>query len=167
MVVGLRLECQGPITGKVLGPLDRSLGVKALVVIICALVSVIGGIVAGFLKHDPATPKAPAILFGGGAFGGSLTLCLLVMSTLGVLRPCENPGCQDGSPGLRRDNQEGQPVEPPGSISLGWSPGNSRSTMVCGLASMPNAFIAATVLRSSFCFESTTRSMKVVATSSL
>jgi hypothetical protein len=52
---------------------------------ICALVSIIIGIVAGLLKHSPATPKAPAALFGGGAFGGSLTQCLLVMSALGVL----------------------------------------------------------------------------------
>ncbi|MFJ9729540.1 hypothetical protein ACIRP3_43135 [Streptomyces sp. NPDC101209] len=65
--------------------MNLSLGVKVLVVVICALVSVIVGIVAGLLKHIPATPKAPAILFGGGAFGGSLTLCLLVVTTLGVL----------------------------------------------------------------------------------
>ncbi|MET9085325.1 hypothetical protein ABZX77_26160 [Streptomyces sp. NPDC004237] len=65
--------------------MNLSLGVKVLIVVICALVSVIAGIVAGLLKHTPATPKAPAILFGGGAFGGALTLCLLVMSSLGVL----------------------------------------------------------------------------------
>ncbi|MFJ9817909.1 hypothetical protein ACIRU3_22130 [Streptomyces sp. NPDC101151] len=65
--------------------MNLPLGVKVLVVVICVLTSVIVGIVAGLLKHAPATPKAPAILFGGGAFGGSLTLCLLVMSTLGVL----------------------------------------------------------------------------------
>ncbi|MFJ9623430.1 hypothetical protein [Streptomyces sp. NPDC101181] len=64
--------------------MNLPLGVKVLVVIICALTSVIVGIVAGLLKHTPASPKAPAVLFGGGAFGGSLTLCLMLMSSLGV-----------------------------------------------------------------------------------
>ncbi|MFD5553797.1 hypothetical protein ACFWIA_08145 [Streptomyces sp. NPDC127068] len=75
----------GLITRKVLGPLNLSLGIKVLVVVICALASVIVGIVAALLKHTPGTPKAPAVLVGGGAFGGSLTLCLLTMSGLGVL----------------------------------------------------------------------------------
>ncbi|MFE4368031.1 hypothetical protein ACFRMN_07255 [Streptomyces sp. NPDC056835] len=65
--------------------MNLSLGIKVLIIVICALVSIIIGIVAGLLKYTPATPKAPAVLFGGGAFGGSLTLCLLVMSSLGVL----------------------------------------------------------------------------------
>lgn len=54
-------------------------------IVICTLVSVIIGIVAGLLKHTPAAPKSPSVLFGGGVFGGSLTLCLLVASSLGVL----------------------------------------------------------------------------------
>ncbi|GHG96813.1 hypothetical protein [Streptomyces lanatus] len=65
--------------------MNLSLGVRALIVVICVLISAIVGILAGLLKHTPATPKAPAILYGGGVFGGSLTLCLLVMSALGVL----------------------------------------------------------------------------------
>lgn len=44
------------------------------------------GYAAGSLSPSTyQTPKASAILFGGGAFGGSLTLCLMVMSSLGVL----------------------------------------------------------------------------------
>nr|WSZ99545.1 hypothetical protein OH820_31305 [Streptomyces sp. NBC_00857] len=65
--------------------MDLSLGVRLLIVVICALTSGIVGIVAGLLKHTSGSPKAPAILFGGGTFGGSLTLCLLVASSLGVL----------------------------------------------------------------------------------
>jgi hypothetical protein len=55
-----------------------------LIVVICVLVSVIAGIIAGQLRHTPLAPTAPAFLFSGGVFGGALTLCLLVMSSLGV-----------------------------------------------------------------------------------
>ncbi|MGW2839671.1 hypothetical protein ACWCWD_17920 [Streptomyces sp. NPDC001493] len=65
--------------------MNLSLGVKVLIVVICALISVIVAIVAGLLKHNSTEPKAPAVLFGGGAFAGALTLCLLVTSSLGVL----------------------------------------------------------------------------------
>jgi hypothetical protein len=65
--------------------LNLSLGVKALVVVICALVSVIIGMVAGLIHYKPTTPKGPAFLYGGGVFGGSLTLCLVVLTSLGVL----------------------------------------------------------------------------------
>ncbi|MFE9966767.1 hypothetical protein [Streptomyces sp. NPDC005525] len=62
-----------------------SLGVKALIVIICALVSVVVGIVAGLISHKPNTPKGPAVLYGGGVFGGALTLCLVALTSLSVL----------------------------------------------------------------------------------
>ncbi|MEU0246662.1 hypothetical protein ABZ192_20465 [Streptomyces sp. NPDC006235] len=65
--------------------MNLSLGVKVLVVIICALVSVIIGMVAGLLNHDPGTPKRKSVIFGGGVFGGSLTLAVVVLSALGVL----------------------------------------------------------------------------------
>ncbi|MFH8372041.1 hypothetical protein ACH4A7_00665 [Streptomyces cyaneofuscatus] len=55
-----------------------------MLVTICALVSVIVGILAGLLKHTQSTPKAPAVLFGGGVFGGSMTLCLLLLTALGA-----------------------------------------------------------------------------------
>ncbi|WP_314412503.1 hypothetical protein [Streptomyces sp. DSM 40484] len=64
--------------------MNLSLGVKMLIFVICALLSVIVGIVAGLIHHKPATPKGPAFLYGGGVFGGSLTLCTLVLSALGV-----------------------------------------------------------------------------------
>ncbi|MEU2070434.1 MULTISPECIES: hypothetical protein [Streptomyces] len=55
-----------------------------MLVIICVLFSVIVGIFAGVLKHTPSTPKAPAVLFGGGVFGGSMTLLLLLFTALGA-----------------------------------------------------------------------------------
>ncbi|MGW4437039.1 hypothetical protein ACWELO_14950 [Streptomyces sp. NPDC004596] len=65
--------------------MNLSLGVKALIIVICALVSVIVGIVAGLIHHKPSAPKGQAFLYGSGVFGGSLTLCMLVLTSLGVL----------------------------------------------------------------------------------
>ncbi|OKJ11527.1 hypothetical protein AMK20_15030 [Streptomyces sp. TSRI0261] len=61
-----------------------SLLVRILLVIICVLISVIVGTFAGVLKHTPSTPKAPAVLFGGGVFGGAMTLLLLMFTALGA-----------------------------------------------------------------------------------
>ncbi|EFL35506.1 predicted protein [Streptomyces viridochromogenes DSM 40736] len=65
--------------------MNLSLGVKGLIVVICILISVIVAMVAGVISHRPNTPKGPAFLYGGGVFGGSLTLCLVVLTSLGVL----------------------------------------------------------------------------------
>ncbi|MFE2267137.1 hypothetical protein [Streptomyces griseosporeus] len=65
--------------------MNLPLSVKALIVVICALISVIVGIVAGVISHKPPAPKGPAFLYGGGVFSGSLTLCLVVLTSLGVL----------------------------------------------------------------------------------
>jgi hypothetical protein len=76
----------GLITGRVLGPLILSFGVKVLIVVICALISVIVAMVAGFLsRSSPGSPAGHAVLYGGGAFAGCLLLCLAVLSSLGVL----------------------------------------------------------------------------------
>ncbi|MGX1477474.1 UNVERIFIED_CONTAM: hypothetical protein RKD50_006282 [Streptomyces canus] len=65
--------------------MNLSFGVKLLIFAICFLFSIIVGIVAGLVLHKPLTPKGPAFLYGGGVFGASLTLCLIALSTLGVL----------------------------------------------------------------------------------
>ncbi|GEK00075.1 hypothetical protein [Streptomyces sp. 1-11] len=64
--------------------MNLSLAVKLLIFVICTLISVIVGIVAGLIHHKPTTPKGPSFLYGGGVFGGSLTLCMVVLSALGV-----------------------------------------------------------------------------------
>lgn len=65
--------------------MNLSLGTKALIVTICALLSIIVGIVAGLLSHSPGSPINAALLYGGGAFVGFMTLCMVVLSSLGVL----------------------------------------------------------------------------------
>lgn len=62
-----------------------SFGVKVLLVVICALVSVIVGMIAALLLSSSGKPHAEAVLYGGGAFAGCMTLCLLVLSTLKIL----------------------------------------------------------------------------------
>ncbi|MCX3288582.1 hypothetical protein OR263_18035 [Streptomyces sp. NEAU-H22] len=64
--------------------MNLSLGVRMLIFMICFLFSVIIGIVAGLIHHKPTTPKGPTFLYGGGVFGGSLTLCLVVLTSLRV-----------------------------------------------------------------------------------
>lgn len=65
--------------------MNLSLGVKVLVVIICILFSALVGIGAGWISHKPGARKRDAVLVGGGTFGGTLTLCLLVLTSLSVL----------------------------------------------------------------------------------
>ncbi|GAA2389064.1 hypothetical protein GCM10010420_10710 [Streptomyces glaucosporus] len=65
--------------------MNTSFGVKVLLVIICALSSIIVAIVAGLLSHAPGTPKAPAFLRGGGTFTASMLLCLAVCTAIGLL----------------------------------------------------------------------------------
>ena len=52
VVVGLRLYANGPITRRVFGPLNLSLGFKVLIVVICTLISIIVGIV---IFREPVT----------------------------------------------------------------------------------------------------------------
>ncbi|MEU2909316.1 hypothetical protein ACWGBH_00515 [Streptomyces massasporeus] len=65
--------------------MNLSFGVKVLVVITCILFSALVGVGGGWLSHKPGGYKRDAVLVGGGTFGGTLTLVLLVLATLGVL----------------------------------------------------------------------------------
>ncbi|WP_217555127.1 hypothetical protein [Streptomyces sp. GbtcB6] len=65
--------------------MNLSLGVKVLVVVTCTLFSALVGIGAGWLHHSPGARRRDAVLFGGVAFGGTLTLCLTVLGAVGVL----------------------------------------------------------------------------------
>ncbi|MFE5404577.1 hypothetical protein ACFQ9Z_25160 [Streptomyces sp. NPDC056580] len=56
-----------------------------LIVVICALLSALLGILAGYLSHKPGARHRDAVLFGGGAFIGVMTLSLAVLGALGVL----------------------------------------------------------------------------------
>ncbi|WP_405541020.1 hypothetical protein OG478_52670 [Streptomyces phaeochromogenes] len=65
--------------------MNLSLGVKVLLVIICALLSALIGLGAGWMSHTPGARKRDAVLYGSGAFGGSLTLAVFVLMAIGLL----------------------------------------------------------------------------------
>ncbi|MER6157525.1 hypothetical protein ABT147_18570 [Streptomyces sp. NPDC001868] len=65
--------------------MNLSLGVKVLVIVTCILFSTLVGIGAGWISHKPGARKRDGVLVGGGTFGGTLTLCLLTLTVLGVL----------------------------------------------------------------------------------
>ncbi|MFJ4474816.1 hypothetical protein [Streptomyces xanthochromogenes] len=62
-----------------------SFSVKLLLVLAAALVSVIVGMLAGLLARLDGSQLPARITRGAVAFGGSLTLLLLVLSSLGAL----------------------------------------------------------------------------------
>ncbi|GAA0579595.1 hypothetical protein GCM10010394_05190 [Streptomyces crystallinus] len=62
-----------------------SFSVKLLIVLAAALVSVIVGMLAGMLARLDGNPLPARITRGTVAFGGSLTLLLLVLTSLGLL----------------------------------------------------------------------------------
>ncbi|MEU8849738.1 hypothetical protein AB0C70_26680 [Streptomyces sp. NPDC048564] len=64
--------------------------VRALLVTLAFVSSVLVGVVAGVLAHQDDKRVAGSILFGGGAFISWMTLSLLVMGALGWLSLGEN-----------------------------------------------------------------------------
>lgn len=47
--------------------------------------SLLASVVAGVLSHEAGTQVAGAVLYGGGAFVGWMTLCVTVLTALGLL----------------------------------------------------------------------------------
>ncbi|WP_438290170.1 hypothetical protein [Streptomyces sp. HUAS TT7] len=62
-----------------------SFSVKLLLVLAAALVSIIMGMLAGMLARFDGSQLPARIARGTVAFGGSLTLLLLVLTSLGAL----------------------------------------------------------------------------------
>lgn len=58
------------------------MGVKILIFVICALVALIIAMVAGWLSRPQ--DKARIVLYASGVFGGTLTLFVFVLSSLGI-----------------------------------------------------------------------------------
>jgi hypothetical protein len=63
----------------------QSFGVKLLLVLVCALTSVIVGTIAGILTYATRASLTEAVLYGGGGFSVSMGLGLTTLSTLGLV----------------------------------------------------------------------------------
>lgn len=64
---------------------NPSFSVKVLLVVICALVSIIVATGAGLLTHTTGASVAEAVLSAGGAFAVSMGLSLTTMAALGLV----------------------------------------------------------------------------------
>ncbi len=69
------------------GPLkfNPSFGVKVLLVMVCALASIIVATGAGILTYTTGASIAEAVLSAGGAFAVSMTLGLTTLAVLGLV----------------------------------------------------------------------------------
>ncbi|MYY87153.1 hypothetical protein GT044_38915 [Streptomyces sp. SID335] len=66
--------------------------VQVLLALLCFGSSLLVAVVAGVLSHEAGAPAAGAVLYGGGAFIGWMTLCVTVLMALGLLRCHSRPG---------------------------------------------------------------------------
>jgi hypothetical protein len=59
--------------------------IKSLLVSLAILIGVVVGLVAGILARVAGRPVAAALRDGGVAFGGTVTLGIVIMTALGLL----------------------------------------------------------------------------------
>ncbi|MER7983827.1 hypothetical protein [Streptomyces sp. NPDC095817] len=62
-----------------------SFGTKVLLVVICALTSLIAAIVAGILTYTTQQSLPETVLYAGGAFAVAMTLGLSTLTALGLV----------------------------------------------------------------------------------
>jgi hypothetical protein len=58
---------------------------QVLLTLLTFVSSLLVAVVAGALSHEAGAPVAGAVLYGGGAFIGWMTLCVTVLTALGLL----------------------------------------------------------------------------------
>ncbi|WP_069884336.1 hypothetical protein [Streptomyces luteocolor] len=59
--------------------------VQVLLTLLSFVSSLLVAVVAGVLSHEAGAPPAGAVLYGGGAFISWMTLCVCVLTALGLL----------------------------------------------------------------------------------
>ncbi|MFF2785619.1 hypothetical protein ACFVT6_02375 [Streptomyces sp. NPDC058049] len=59
--------------------------VQVLLALLSFVSSLLVAVVAGVLSREAGAPAAGAVLYGGGAFIGWMTLCIAVLTALGLL----------------------------------------------------------------------------------
>ncbi|MEV8407453.1 hypothetical protein AB0R12_17035 [Streptomyces niveus] len=66
--------------------------VQVLLALLSFVSSLLVAVVAGVLSSEAGAPVAGAVLYGGGAFIGWMTLCVMVLTALGLLGRHSHPG---------------------------------------------------------------------------
>ncbi|MFH8369436.1 hypothetical protein [Streptomyces sp. NPDC018031] len=66
--------------------------VQVLLALLSFVSSLLVAVVAGVLAHEAGAPVAGAVLYGGGAFIGWMTLSVNVLTALGLLGHHGRPG---------------------------------------------------------------------------
>ncbi|MFD7539898.1 hypothetical protein [Streptomyces sp. NPDC059819] len=65
---------------------------QVLLALLSFVSSLLVAVVAGVLSYEAGAPAAGAVLYGGGAFIGWMTLCVAVLTALGLLGQHGHPG---------------------------------------------------------------------------
>ncbi|MEY9485178.1 hypothetical protein RKD26_000972 [Streptomyces calvus] len=65
---------------------------QVLLTLLSFVSSLLVAVVAGALSYVAGAPGAGAVLYGGGAFIGWMTLCVTVLTALGLLGHRSRPG---------------------------------------------------------------------------
>ncbi|WP_411105233.1 hypothetical protein [Streptomyces sp. cmx-4-9] len=65
--------------------------VQVLLTLLSFVSSLLVAVVAAVLSHKAGSPVAGAVLYGGGAFIGWMTLCVTVLTALGLLGRHSHP----------------------------------------------------------------------------
>lgn len=81
--------------------------IKSLLVSLAILIGIVTGLVAGILARVAGASVAAAARDGGIAFGGTVTLVIVIMTALGLLWLCEFLGS------FRADGPYAHRMEPP------------------------------------------------------
>jgi hypothetical protein len=58
---------------------------KSLLVLLAILIGIVVGLIAGVLARTAGTSLSAAVRHGGIAFGGTVTLTILIFNSLGLL----------------------------------------------------------------------------------
>ncbi|MFF4421017.1 hypothetical protein ACFY04_09540 [Streptomyces sp. NPDC001549] len=66
--------------------------VQVLLALLSFVSSLLVAVVAEVLSRETGAPVAGAVLYGGGAFIGWMTLCIAVLTALGLLGHHSHPG---------------------------------------------------------------------------
>ncbi|MEU0299037.1 hypothetical protein ABZ252_06140 [Streptomyces sp. NPDC006175] len=57
-----------------------SVGIKALLIVVCVLISLVVGLAASWIKHSSGASLSDTVAFGGGAFATCMVIGLAALT---------------------------------------------------------------------------------------